>query len=156
MGAWGFGLLESDNGYDVLSCIIDKTNLDFFTLIHSFNNIEDTLNREKIYNQLNNEELFYSLMKNESLDQFIIFGLYVNIGLSDFVEKQRQKYIFEGKKDPIKVLKKSEEDVINRFTNTFDKLKYKYNVDQVFENFENKTSFSFNSKGLFETIEEYI
>ena len=74
MGAWGFGLLESDNGYDVLSCIIDKTNLDFFTLIHSFNNIEDTLNREKIYNQLNNDKNDIQLKQGKRInDKFFIF-----------------------------------------------------------------------------------
>lgn len=145
MGAWGYGILDSDDGYDVVDEISIKTELSFEYLIEGFYDLESE-NRKIMIEKLSNENIWKELIYNEDLSQFIIFSLYVSLGLSEFIEKitiNSNKNI----KESVAILKKQ---IYN-----FEEEKYpelKSNIDLVFESFYNKKPFSVKSKSLLECL----
>jgi hypothetical protein len=143
MGAWGYGLLDSDDAYDVLDAISEKINLDFEYLIEGFENLESE-NRTIIREKLAKENIWKELIYDKNLKQFIVFSLYISLGLKEFISLITS---LEGKdiNNSINIFKK------NLYNFEHKKyFEYKETLDLVFDSFDKNIPFPIKSKSLFE------
>ena len=137
MGAWGYGLLESDVAYDVVESIVDFSSLEFGVVMECLTDLEHP-QRETLKETLNHSSVFNFLMKNPILDQYIVFGIYASLGLFDLIEKERDERLKNNQPDPIIVLRDRKYELVDKIGRRKDKEEYAENISIVFGNYSIK------------------
>lgn len=153
MGAWGHGLLESDDAYEVVEQIVDFSGLNFGVVMECLTNL-DHPQRESLKNTLNHTNVFNFFMKNPIYDQYIVFGIYSSLGLFDLIENERIERIENNKQDPIVVLRDTKYKLADKIGRRKDKEEYCENISLVFGNYSNRIEYAIGRKGLFEAMLE--
>lgn len=153
MGAWGYGLLESDDAYDVVEQIVDFSGLSFGVVMECLTNFEHS-QRENLKKTLNHSSVFNFFMKNPMYDQYIVFGIYASLGLFDLIENERDERIKNNKPDPIIVLRDRKYELADKIGRRKDKEDYCENISLVFGNYSNRIEYAIGRKGLFEAMLE--
>lgn len=141
MGAWGYGLAQSDDAYDFLAEINDFLPFDAHLIIQG-----DELDRKMASTEMRkHEEEITRLVENEHCDfasyAMLYAGLLSNLGIE---LNNTQKELFElGYKAEMEEIDKWDEPEERRTV-----------MDNLKRAIETNTPYSFNDKGLFDTIAE--